>query len=40
MDYDVFYKGKIIGNIQAENDFEALKLAIAIYGDEVLVELV
>lgn len=40
MDYDVIYKGTIIGNIQAASDAEALRNARAIYGAEVTVELV
>ena len=38
MDYDIFYKGGIIGNIQAGSDAEAKKNAKKIYGPEVTVE--
>lgn len=39
MDYDVFYKGMIIGNVQAVCLAEALVIAQLVYGDEVTVEL-
>ena len=37
MDYDIWYKGTIIGNITGISDKEALRNAKAIYGPEVTV---
>ena len=38
MDYDVIYKGIVIGNIQASSDAEAKRNAQAMYGSKVTVE--
>ena len=36
-DYDIWYKGMIIGNCKAETDRKALNLARKIWGPEVTV---
>jgi hypothetical protein len=37
-DYDIWFKGMIIGNVKADTDRKALNLAKKMYGPEVTVE--